>query len=51
MKKIQDSEIQPNFLRPTFFEVLFYVANHRTYEKVSSITLFKRKYDFVINEG
>ena len=26
-KKKKDFEIQPNFLRPTFFEVLFYVPN------------------------
>ena len=26
-EKKKDFEIQPNFLRPTFFEVLFYVPN------------------------
>ena len=26
-KKKKDFKIQPNFLRPTFFEVLFYVPN------------------------
>ena len=26
-KKKKDFEIHPNFLRPTFFEVLFYVPN------------------------